>query len=79
MTGYIGGDALFAISQEHPDWELTALVRDKAKGERIATMYPKIKIVYGDLDSAQIIEEEARKADIVYSTWAHIPQERDAN
>lgn len=69
VTGYIGGDALFAITQEHPDWELSVLVRDKAKGERISTRYPNVKVVYGDLDSSHILEEEASKADIVYSMF----------
>lgn len=65
-TGYIGGDALYRINEAHPDWEITCLVRNSEKGSKVAAQYPKVKLVYGDLDSADVIEEEAKKADIVY-------------
>ena len=65
-TGYIGGDALYLISQKHPDWELTALVRNSDKGAKVAAVYPSIRLVYGDLDSVELIEEEAAGTDIVY-------------
>jgi hypothetical protein len=42
------------------------LVRNTDKGAKIASVYPKIRLVYGDLDSAELIEEEAANADIVY-------------
>lgn len=64
-TGYIGGDALYVLMQAHPDSDVTCLVRSSEKGAAIASKYPKIKLVYGDLDSATILEEEAKKADIV--------------
>ena len=66
VTGYIGGDFLYLLSQKHPDWEATALVRNPDKGAKVAVEYPKVKLVYGDLASADLIEEEASKADIVY-------------
>ncbi|KAK2801813.1 hypothetical protein FQN50_007558 [Emmonsiellopsis sp. PD_5] len=65
-TGYIGGDGLYAIAQAHPDWEITALVRTKEKGEEVARQYPSVTLVYGDLDSADLLEREAAKADIIY-------------
>jgi nucleoside-diphosphate-sugar epimerase len=65
-TGYIGGDALFAIVEAHPDWEITCLTRNSDKGAKIAAKYPSIRLVYGDLDSFDLIEEEAKQADIVY-------------
>jgi len=67
-TGYIGGDALVEIVQAHPDWEenITAAVRNSEKGAQVAAVFPKVKLVYGDLDSTAMIEEEASKADIVY-------------
>lgn len=64
-TGYIGGDALYAIANAHPDYEITCLVRNSDKGALVAKDYPKIKLVYGDLDSTDLLEEEAKKADIV--------------
>jgi len=65
-TGYIGGDGLYVLYQAHPDWEYSALVRTKEKATQLVSKFPKVRIVYGDLDSADILEEEAKKADIVY-------------
>ncbi|OJJ48912.1 hypothetical protein ASPZODRAFT_157417 [Penicilliopsis zonata CBS 506.65] len=65
-TGYIGGDSLYLIAQKHPDWEVTALVRSEAKAAQVKSQYPGIRTVVGDLDSAALIEEEVRNADIVY-------------
>lgn len=65
-TGYIGGDSFFSISQTHPDWQLSVLVRNKDKGEKLAKEYPQARVVYGDLDSADILEEETKNANIVY-------------
>jgi N-acetyl-gamma-glutamylphosphate reductase len=65
-TGYIGGDALYAIVKAHPDWDITCMARNSGKGAKIAAKYPSIRIVYGDLDSFDLLVEEAQKADIVY-------------
>ncbi|KAL6249969.1 hypothetical protein RBB50_002270 [Rhinocladiella similis] len=74
-TGYIGGDFLYLVSQRHPDWELTCLVRNSDKGAKIATSYPKVRLVYGDLDTVDLIEEEAANTDIVYhfANCDHVP------
>ena len=64
-TGYIGGDALRHLVQAHPDYDITCLVRNSDKGAQVASQYSRIKLVYGDLDSAELLEEEAKKADIV--------------
>lgn len=64
-TGYIGGDALFAIAEAHSDYEFTCTVRNSSKGALIAKQYPSIKLAYGDLDSYEMLVEEASKADIV--------------
>ena len=66
-TGYIGGDALHAIISAHPEYEVTCLVRDSSKGAQIASKYAKVRLVYGDLDSVDLIKEEAKKADVVLS------------
>ncbi|KAJ9606130.1 hypothetical protein H2200_009091 [Cladophialophora chaetospira] len=65
-TGYIGGDALFEISRTHPDWQVVCMVRDHDKGAKIMQQYPSIRLVHSDLESFDIIEEEASKADVVY-------------
>jgi N-acetyl-gamma-glutamylphosphate reductase len=67
-TGYIGGDALYTIANAHPDWEITCLVRNSSKGAKVASQYPKVNLVYGDLDSTELIETECKKADLIYRT-----------
>ncbi|KAL8867552.1 MAG: hypothetical protein Q9174_005590, partial [Haloplaca sp. 1 TL-2023] len=57
VTGYIGGDFLYLVSEKHPDWELTALVRNSDKGAKVTVAFPKVKLVYGDLSSTDLIEE----------------------
>ncbi|KAJ9207175.1 hypothetical protein DTO166G4_1208 [Paecilomyces variotii] len=66
-TGYIGGEVLYVVSQAHPDWEITALVRSKEKAAQITSKFPNVKIAHGDLDSKDLIEEEVKNADIVYN------------
>lgn len=68
-TGYIGGDALHAISEAHPNWEITAQIRNSSKAAKVAAVYPRVKFAYGDLDATDVIEEEASKADIVYRQY----------
>jgi len=64
-TGYIGGDALYAVANTYPDLEITALVRSSDKGAKVAAQYPQVRLVYGDLGSSALLTEEASKADIV--------------
>lgn len=64
-TGYIGGDALYALYAAHPEYDYTASVRNSDKGAAVAARYPSVRLVYGDNDSSALLEEEASKADIV--------------
>ncbi|KAJ9606467.1 hypothetical protein H2200_009428 [Cladophialophora chaetospira] len=65
VTGYIAGDALFVLSQAHPDYEYSLLVRSKEKADLVKKTYPSARIVLGDLDASDLLEEEASKADVV--------------
>jgi hypothetical protein len=47
---------------------VSALVRSKEKGNLVTSQHPSVRLVYGDLDSAQLLEEETAKADIVFRT-----------
>jgi uncharacterized protein YbjT (DUF2867 family) len=69
VTGYIGGDALHVITKAHPDWEITALVRNSSKGAKVASQYPSVRLVYGDLECTDLIAEEAKNADIIYRKY----------
>ena len=65
MTGYIAGDALHVLYQDHPDYEYRLLVRTQEKADRVQKAFSSAKIVLGDLDSSSLLEEEAANADIV--------------
>ncbi|KAL9128533.1 MAG: hypothetical protein Q9217_002798 [Psora testacea] len=67
MFRYIGGDVLYELTHAHPDFEYTCLVRNSDKGSQVASQYAKARLVYGGLDDVKILEDEAKKADIVLS------------
>ena len=49
----------------HPEYDITCLVRNSDKGALLASQYPRVRLVYGDLDSRELIEEEAKKANVI--------------
>lgn len=63
----MGGDFLVLLLQAHPAWaaSITCLVRDQARGNSLKASYPSVRLVYGTLDDADILETEAAKAEIV--------------
>ena len=66
VTGYIGGDFLYAISHKHPDWDITILVRTQQKADNVIKQFPNVQIAIGDNESKEVIGEEVAKADIVF-------------
>jgi N-acetyl-gamma-glutamylphosphate reductase len=70
-TGYIGGDALFALYSTHPEYEYTALVRDSDRGAAIAASYPSVRMIYGTLEDSAVLEEASSKADVVLRMYNH--------
>ncbi|KAI8652481.1 NAD(P)-bd-dom domain-containing protein [Fusarium keratoplasticum] len=76
-TGYIGGDGLHTLVKAHPEYEITALVRNKEKGDLVASQYPSVKLVYGDLDDFELLAEQVSKADITCH-WASCEHEAAA-
>ncbi|KAF2750351.1 NAD(P)-binding protein [Sporormia fimetaria CBS 119925] len=67
-TGYIGGDLLEVLTATYPDLQITALVRNSDKGAQVASQYPSVRLVYGDLDSTDVITKAASESDIVVNT-----------
>lgn len=65
ITGYIAGDAFYAIHKAHPDYTYVALIRIEEKAGKVRAAYPDVRVVIGGLDDSAIIEEESAKADIV--------------
>ncbi|GJC88579.1 uncharacterized protein ColLi_11417 [Colletotrichum liriopes] len=68
VTGYIGGDALFHLTQQRPDMTLTLLVRSEDQAEQVRSKYPNARILLGSLDDLDIIRREAAWVDIVFHT-----------
>ncbi|KAH7038371.1 uncharacterized protein B0I36DRAFT_316067 [Microdochium trichocladiopsis] len=68
-TGFVGGDFLYALHHEEAalatQLEITALVRDEAKGQLITQAFPAVKIVVGDMKDAAFTSRLASAADIV--------------
>lgn len=65
-TGFIGGDLLASLQEQHPEYEITCLVRTLDKADNIRAVYPDVKVVLGDNESAEIVERETMNADIVF-------------
>lgn len=65
VTGYIGGDALYALATKHPELSYTALVRSAEKAEQVRARYPFVRVVIGNLDNFDLLKREAADADIV--------------
>lgn len=53
------------LQTAHPEYEFTVLLRNKEKADQVVNAYPKVRVVLGDLDSSALLEEEARKAEVV--------------
>ncbi|KAL4748645.1 hypothetical protein BDW72DRAFT_214686 [Aspergillus terricola var. indicus] len=64
-TGYIGGEVLHALDDTHPEYEIAALIRSGEKASKVVAAYPRVKVVSGNLDDTSVIEEEAKKSDVV--------------
>jgi hypothetical protein len=65
VTGYIAGDALYALHQKHPDYEYAVLVRTQEKADVVKKAFPNVRTVLGGNDDSELLKEEAAKADIV--------------
>jgi hypothetical protein len=55
------------LYRKYPDVKIKALVRDEAKGERLRERYQGIETVLGDNAALDVLEREAREADVVLS------------
>ncbi|KAH8895669.1 NAD(P)-binding protein [Thozetella sp. PMI_491] len=64
-SGYIGGDVLHLLATQHPEYKLSLLVRDAAKGREISSSYKDVEILHGDLDDADILTQAVSKVDVV--------------
>lgn len=64
----MGGETFFQLYSKHPDFEYTLLLRNEARGKLFYEKYPpkeNIHLVYGSLDSVDVIEKAAAEVDVV--------------
>ncbi|KAK1238859.1 hypothetical protein MKX08_005920 [Trichoderma sp. CBMAI-0020] len=62
-TGYIGGSVLSKIVETHPEFQITALMRNATSD--FTARYPNVSVVQGTFDDFEVIETAAQDAEIV--------------
>jgi uncharacterized protein YbjT (DUF2867 family) len=65
VSGFVGGQTIGRIVDQHPEWNLVVLVRNKEQKEVVSSRWPKLEAVIGNLDSKDLLIEKASKADVV--------------
>lgn len=68
VTGYIGGDVLYGITQALASASIVALVRNEARAAAVTEKFSSVTPLIGDLDSTVEIRQEAQRADVILST-----------
>lgn len=66
-TGLVGGEALYNLyhSSDRQD-DIAVLNRHAESDKSILEAFPRVRIVRGDLDDTELIENEAKAADVVF-------------
>jgi nucleoside-diphosphate-sugar epimerase len=65
LTGFVGGTTFSILHETQPEYDYTLYTRNQDRAKVIAENFPDVKFVYGDLDSVDVIEKAASKADVV--------------
>lgn len=69
VTGFIGGDVLYGLTQTLAASKIVALVRNQSQAAAVTGRFPTVTPLLGDLDSSAEIQQAASKADIVLRTY----------
>ncbi|KAF9064629.1 hypothetical protein BDP27DRAFT_1450643 [Rhodocollybia butyracea] len=66
-AGYIAGQLLVSLAAEYPSFAIRALDKDlsPSKVKQLQSFHPKLEVIEGYLADVNMIEAEAKKADIV--------------
>ncbi|KAK6527518.1 hypothetical protein TWF694_004501 [Orbilia ellipsospora] len=64
-SGYVGGTVLVDLLEQHPNLDITALVRSPSSAAKIQSAHPTVKTVIGDLDSSDILTSISAESDII--------------
>lgn len=63
--GYVGGDLTALLIQDHPNYHISALVRNPTQAVSLQTIFPSVQPIVGSFGSRDILIEEAKKADVI--------------
>ncbi|KAF2167142.1 hypothetical protein M409DRAFT_22573 [Zasmidium cellare ATCC 36951] len=74
-TGYVGGEALYNLYHSGDSHDIAVLNRHAESDKSILEAFPKVRVVQGDLDDTELIENESKAADIVFhlASTKHLP------
>lgn len=75
-TGHIGGAVLDLLVRSHPDLEVSVLVRDQLKTDKVKSKYPQVQCEVGDFTSLDLIEATCRATDIVINAGPDITHDK---
>lgn len=64
-TGFVGGDLIAQLSSQHPEYEVSALVRTQAQASALQTKFPTIRTVIGTFESRDTPLQEAKDTDVI--------------
>ncbi|KAL4899101.1 hypothetical protein BDW74DRAFT_164093 [Aspergillus multicolor] len=65
VTGFIGGDVLYGLTQTLAASKIVALVRNQSQAAAVTRRFPTVTPLLGDLDSRAEIQQAASQADVV--------------
>lgn len=65
ITGFIGGTVAHHLIKAHPEYEVTAIVRNEDQASEVRTAFKNIRTVLGDLNSSDVLSKESAVADVV--------------
>lgn len=68
---------MYALNESHPDYDITCMIRTQNKADIVKKAYPNVRIVIGGNDDADLLKEEASKADIVIRQYTSLEAHRD--
>lgn len=69
-TGYVGGTILTTLTTVHPEYEITALVRNADQASKLKAAYPAVTPFIGNLDDGEGITRAASSSSIIVSTYS---------
>ena len=65
IAGFVGGHTVNNLIKKHPDYKVLGLVRNDEQAKLVKARWPQAETVTGTLDTADILIEQASKADVV--------------